>query len=84
MSQGLINGKIYLKEKEIVVERIVFKSENRMIVFLDNDDDYKELESNNNFDVHFNDTILLNCGVNEFNNSENACIGIYEVKRNVA
>lgn len=84
MSVGLINGKIYLKEKEISVVKIVFKNDNKMIVFLDNKEDYKDLESNNKFDVHFNDTVLLNCGVDKFDNSKNGCIGIYELKRNVA
>lgn len=84
MSAGLINGKIYLKEREIYVEKVVFKNDKKMMVFLDNNNDYKELKSNNKFDIHFNDTILLDCRVEKFDNSENACIGFYKIKRNLA
>jgi hypothetical protein len=83
MSNGLVNGKIYLKEKEINVEKIVFKEEDQMMLFLGNKADYKSLESKDCFDVHFNDAVLLNCDVNGFDELKKACVGCYSVKRNL-
>jgi len=81
MSVGLVNGKIYLKEKEISVEKIVFLDDNKMMVFLDDDGDYEDLKFNNKFDVNFNKTILLNCEIDRFDSSKNLCIGFYELKK---
>lgn len=83
MSIGLVNGKIYLKEKEISVERLVFKDNDKIMVFLNNIEDIFHLKSNDNFDICFNDTILINCGINKFDELKKSCVGSYEIKRNL-
>ncbi|MCC7562656.1 MAG: hypothetical protein KO253_07510 [Methanobrevibacter arboriphilus] len=83
MLQGLLNGKIYFKGKEIVVERVTFQEKDKMRIFLANDNDYEFLISNNKFDIYFDNTALLNCNIDKDNSSKEECVGVYGIKRNV-
>jgi hypothetical protein len=83
MSNGLVSGKIYLKEKEISVERLIFKNNDKIMVFLDHNEDINDLKSSNGFDIHFNNVILINCRIHNFHELKKAFMGCYKIKRDL-
>lgn len=84
MPIGLINCKIYLKEKEIGTERLIFKDNDKIIVFLNDMKDILHFKSNDSLDIYFNDTILLNCEVNEFDELKKHVLKIMKLKETYA
>ncbi|RBQ22713.1 hypothetical protein ALNOE001_16070 [Candidatus Methanobinarius endosymbioticus] len=63
---------------------MIFKENDQMMVYSDKKEDVIHLESNDNFDIQFNDTILINCGIIEFDKLKKVCVGNYKQKKNIA